>query len=59
MSLREWILAGLLAVAGAFIVVGLFKLADPAGWIGAGVLFGAWTWITFADDGRRTVEADA
>lgn len=50
MSLREWILAGLLAVAGACVVVGLAKVADPLAWVGAGLLVAAWSWFVFADD---------
>lgn len=59
MSLREWVLAGLLAVAGAFVVVGLFKLGEAAGWIGAGVLSAGWAWITFAEDGTASEDDEA
>lgn len=50
MSLREWVLAGLLAVAGLLVVVGLFDLHDVAGFIGGGVLLAGWSWIVLAGD---------
>lgn len=56
MSLREWMLAGLLAVAAGLVVRGLFEWSDGAGWVGSGVLLAAWCWFVLADD-AKDVEA--
>lgn len=59
MSLREWMLAGLLAVAGACVVVGLWRVNESAGWVGGGVLLAVWSWSVFADDSDAPAVADA
>jgi hypothetical protein len=52
---REWMLAGLLAVAGALVTRGLFVLAEALGWIGAGVLVAVWCWFVLAEDTAREI----
>jgi hypothetical protein len=51
-TVREWVLAVLLAVAGVSVVVGLSILSVAAGWIGGGVLGAGWCWLVLADDTR-------
>lgn len=57
MTVREWMLAGLLAVAAAMTVRGLFEIHRSVGWIGAGVLSAAWCWFVLAEDGRGDVDS--
>lgn len=51
MTLREWMLAGLLAVAAAAVVIGVSGWSSEAAWVVAGVLSAVWAWFVFADDG--------
>lgn len=54
MSLREWVLGFLLAVAGGFVVRGVIEISTAAAWIVAGVLTAALSWLLL---GEVTVEA--
>lgn len=49
--MRTWVLACLLAVAGALVVVGVVLLSVAAGWIAAGVLLAAWSLLVLAEVG--------
>lgn len=40
---HNWLLAVLLAFAFGLIIFGLFRWSDVVGYIGAGVLLGAWS----------------
>ncbi len=43
-------LAALLLLACALIVIGVAELTSPAaGWLTAGVLLAAWSWLVFGD----------
>ena len=45
--MREWIFAALLAVAGAFVVVGVSTWSAGAAWVCAGVLLAGWSFLVF------------
>lgn len=47
--MREWILAVLLALASAAVVKGVATFSAGAGWIAAGVLFGALAWLVVSE----------
>lgn len=49
MTAREWMLAGLLAVAGALVAYGIFTISTPAGFIVSGLLLAGWGWLVFGD----------
>ena len=51
MSVREWMFALLLAVAGALIVRGVAEFSTGAAWIAGGVLLAAWAWLAAGDVG--------
>lgn len=50
MSKREWVLAFLLAAAGACVVRGVAVLTVSGAWVAAGVLLAALAWLTLTDD---------
>lgn len=49
MTLREWMLFAMLAVAGACIVRGVALISDPAAWIVAGVAVAALAFLVLTD----------
>lgn len=49
MSLREWILAGLLAVAAGLVVRGVASFSTGAAWLAAGVAVGVWSWLVLTE----------
>lgn len=46
--MREITFAVALAVAGALIATGAFLIHDAAGFVVAGVLVGAWSWLVLS-----------
>lgn len=49
MSIREWIFAVLLAVAGALVVAGVARWSVTASMVTAGVLLAGWGWLVLGD----------
>lgn len=49
MSLREWMLAAVLAAGGASIVIGVAEFSNGAAWIVGGVLLVVLGWLVLAD----------
>lgn len=47
--MREWILGGLLALAGTLIVAGAHRFSTGAALVAAGVLLAVWSWLMFGD----------
>jgi hypothetical protein len=47
--MRAWILAALLALAGALVVVGVALLSEPVAWIVGGLLLAGWSWLVLAE----------
>ena len=48
--MRAWTLAGLLAVSGACVVVGVALLSVAAAWIVGGLLLAGLSYLTLAED---------
>lgn len=51
--MRELIFAAMLALASVAIIVGAAMVAAPAGWITAGGLLAAWSWLIFGEIGAQ------
>jgi lipopolysaccharide export LptBFGC system permease protein LptF len=45
--MRDWIFAGLLAVAAVLITLGFARWSDALALIVAGLLLAVWTWLVF------------
>ena len=57
MTVREWIFAALLAVAGSLITYGAALAWEPAGFIVGGVLLALWSWSLLAGPDAPSIAA--
>lgn len=49
MSVREWIFAVLLAMAGVLVVTGIARWSTAAALVASGVLLAGWGWLVLGD----------